>query len=264
MIKRHIKRVLGPTATDATVEDLAEQAFDSYARYWIDSARLQGASSAEVDMGFTVEGFEHIEDAFARGVGPILALPHLGGWEWAGRWLSCRPGYDVTVVVEAVEPPELFAWMADYRKSFGMNVVPLGPKVAGEIIAALKANHVVCLLSDRDLAGGGVSVDFFGEQTTLPGGPATVAFRTGAAIIPVGVYQQPGRHHAICRPPLATEREGKLRPDVARVTQALAHELEWLISQAPEQWHLLQPNWPSDQDFQAASVHDAQTLGSQP
>jgi lauroyl/myristoyl acyltransferase len=29
-------------------------------------------------------------------------------------------------------------------------------------------------------------------------------------------------------------------------TQALAKELEALILEAPAQWHLLQPNWPSD------------------
>ena len=43
-----------------------------------------------------------------------------------------------------------------------------------------------------------------------------------------------------------TERHGKFREDVARVTQDLAHALEVLIRRAPEQWHLLQPNWPSD------------------
>ena len=48
------------------------------------------------------------------------------------------------------------------------------------------------------------------------------------------------------RPPLDTTRRGSLREDVARVTQDLAHALEDLIRQAPEQWHLLQPNWPSD------------------
>jgi lauroyl/myristoyl acyltransferase len=31
-----------------------------------------------------------------------------------------------------------------------------------------------------------------------------------------------------------------------RITQQLAHELELLIRVAPQQWHLLQPNWPSD------------------
>jgi KDO2-lipid IV(A) lauroyltransferase len=29
----------------------------------------------------------------------------------------------------------------------------------------------------------------------------------------------------------------------------LAYELETLIRRAPEQWHLLQPNWPSDPGY---------------
>ena len=44
------------------------------------------------------------------------------------------------------------------------------------------------------------------------------------------------------------EREGRLRDDVTRVTQMLAAELETLIRRAPEQWHMMQPNWPSDLD----------------
>ena len=48
------------------------------------------------------------------------------------------------------------------------------------------------------------------------------------------------------RPPVPLERAGKLRDDIARGTQLLARELEELIRAAPEQWHLLQPNWPSD------------------
>ena len=42
------------------------------------------------------------------------------------------------------------------------------------------------------------------------------------------------------------ERRGSLRDDVARVTRDLARHFEDLIREAPEQWHLLQPNWPSD------------------
>jgi len=33
---------------------------------------------------------------------------------------------------------------------------------------------------------------------------------------------------------------------VARVTQLVADDLERLIRRAPQQWHLFQPNWPSD------------------
>lgn len=252
MVGRHLKRVLGEDLEGPELDRMIAKTIDAYARYWVDSARLQAATPAEVDTGFTVEGFEHIENAFDRGVGPILALPHLGGWEWAGRWLTCRPGYEVTVVVERLDHDGLFEWMVDYRESFGMHVVPLGPDVASTVLAALKAKHVVCLLCDRDIVGGGIEVEFFGETTTLPAGPATIGLRTGAAIIPVGVYQQPGRHHAICRPPLNTERQGRLRADVHRVTQDLAVELERLIRRRPDQWHLMGPNWPSDHEALAA------------
>ena len=126
----------------------------------------------------------------ADGTGVILALPHLGGWEWAGRWIAdC--GIPITVVVEPLEPPELFEWFADFRRSLGMDVVPLGPGAASAAIKAVKANGVLCLLCDRDIGGGGVEVEFFGERTTLPAGPATLALRTGAPVLPTAVYFRP-------------------------------------------------------------------------
>jgi KDO2-lipid IV(A) lauroyltransferase len=120
------------------------------------------------------------------------------------------------------------------------------------VLRALRANEVVCLLCDRDLDRTGVEVEFFGERTTLPPGPATLSLRTGAALLPVAVYftERLNGHHAIIRPPISLPRSGDgLRADVARTTQYLAHELEFLIRRAPEQWHMFQPNWPSDPGY---------------
>ena len=55
-------------------------------------------------------------------------------------------------------------------------------------------------------------------------------------------------------PPVATERTGRLRADVTRVTQQVAHDLERLIRRAPDQWYLFQPNWPSDRDESSAAT----------
>jgi lauroyl/myristoyl acyltransferase len=102
-------------------------------------------------------------------------------------------------------------------------------------------------LSDRDLAGNGIEVEFFGEATTMPAGPATLALRTGAQLVTGAVYSGPGPdHRAIVEPPLDTTRQGPLRKDVARLTQAIATRFEGLIRRAPEQWHLFQPLWLAD------------------
>ena len=186
----------------------------------------------------------------AEGRGVILALPHLGGWEWAGRWLTDQ-GHPVTVIVEQLDPPELFDWFVRLRRDLGMTVVPLGPGAGRAVLKALADNEVVCLLCDRNIGAGGVEVEFFGERTLLPAGPATVAIRAGAPLVPVGVYftPRPNGHHAVVGPPVPTERMGRFRDDVGRVTQDLTYVLERLIRRAPSQWHMFLPNWPSDPGY---------------
>ncbi len=102
-------------------------AFDSYTRYCIESLRLPSRCRPRtIAAGHRLTGFSHVTDALEDGHGVILALPHLGGWEWAGRWLGDL-GYTDPVVVERIQPPELFDWFVELREELGMNVVPLGP-----------------------------------------------------------------------------------------------------------------------------------------
>jgi lauroyl/myristoyl acyltransferase len=253
IVERNLRRVHGPDFGGTTMRRAVQRCFDSYARYYAESFRLPGLSTQEIDAGISFEGYEHLDDALSAGTGAIAALPHLGGWEWAGFWMTRLQGMKVTVIVEQLEPPELFEWFAELRRSFGFHVVPLGPKAGSESVKALKANHVLALLCDRDIGGRGIDVEFFGERTTLPGGPATLALRTGAPLLPTAIYYRGAGHHAMVRPPLDVSRTGSLRDDVTLVTQRLAHELEALIRLAPDQWHLMQPNWPSDHEALAAA-----------
>jgi phosphatidylinositol dimannoside acyltransferase len=246
MVERHQRRV-DPGLSGLALQRRVREVFRSYGRYYGESFRLPTIEPDELDRGLTREGYEHIEESLARGVGPILVLPHLGSWEWCAYWLTRVRKVPVTAVVERLEPPALFNWFVDFRKRIGMEIVPLGPNAGRSIVAAIKRAQVVALVCDRDIAGGGTEVSFFGETTTLPSGPAVLALRTGAPLLPTGVYDRGGgRHHVVVRPPLPAERRGSFRDDVARITQAMADELEGLIRRAPQQWHLLQPNWPSD------------------
>jgi lauroyl/myristoyl acyltransferase len=220
-------------------DDAVREAFASYARYWMESLRLPHMTPEEVDGAFTIEGLEHIRAALDAGTGAILALPHVGGWEVGGSWFV-RQGFPLTVVVEALKPPELFTWFADLRRSQGFKVIPLTKSAGISVVRALRANQIVALVSDRDIAGGGVEVEFFGERTTLPAGPASLAARLKVPLLPTAVYFKGAGHHAVVRPPLP------LVGDPSADTQTLARELEDLIRAAPEQWHLFQPNWPSD------------------
>jgi len=250
MVERHLRRVVGPQLQGAALDRMVRRAFASYGRYWAEALQLPHITTQELDAGMSWTGVGYLEDAAEAGKGAILAVPHLGGWDFAGAWL-CSVGYPLTVVVEPLEPPEMFEWFAEFRRSLGMEVVPLGPEAGRAVMRALRENRFACLLSDRDIGGGGVEVEFFGERTTLPAGPVTLALRTGAPLLPTGVYYDDSRggHAGVVRPPVPLTRTGRLRDDIAAGTQLLAAELETFIRHAPDQWHVFQPNWPSDPGY---------------
>ena len=245
MVERHLQRIHGRRLGPVALRREVHRTFDSYARYWLEAFRLPDLTPAELDAGMVAEGREHLDEALAAGNGVIMALPHLGGWDFGGAWLAAQ-GYAVTVVVEPLDPPELFDWFARLRRGIGLTVVPLGPDAGRVVLRALRRNEVVGLLCDRDIDGTGVEVELFGERTTLPAGPVTLALRTGAVVLPTAVYFDGEGHRGVIHPPLELARTGGLRADVAAGTQELARALEAMIARAPEQWHVLQPNWPSD------------------
>jgi lauroyl/myristoyl acyltransferase len=247
MVTNNLRRVVGGDESDAAVLDRwARRSFRTYARYWVEGARLPSMSSVEVEGRIFVQGLEHLQEGMAAGRGVVLVLPHIGSWEFGGAFLATQ-GMPMTSVAERIEPPALFDHFVEQRAAMGLTIVPLDGSSGSAVNRALRAGTMVGLLGDRDLAGNGIEVEFFGETTTMPAGPATLALRSGAVLTTAAVYTGPGPdHHAVVDAPLDTTRRGTLREDVARLTQELATRLEVLIRRAPDQWHVLQPLWLSD------------------
>jgi len=247
MYERHLRRVVGAGLNDREVAAWTRRAYLNYARYWFEGARLPRlAPDVVADRMMVESGWEHLVQGMAAGNGVILALPHVGSWEWGGAWLALQ-GYPMTSVAEPIEPPEMYDWFVSQREEMGLRIIPLGPDASPHLLRTLRQGGLVGLLCDRDIAGNGVEVELFGERTTMPAGPAALALRTGAPLLPTVVYSGPGKDHtAVIRPPLDLTRTDRLRVDIARITQDIARDFEAFIRRAPEQWHLFQPNWPSD------------------
>ena len=151
----------------------------------------------------------------------------------------------MTSVAERIEPPELFEFFVEQRAAMGLTIVPLDASSGSAVMSTLRRGGLVGLLSDRDLAGNGIEVEFFGETTTMPAGPGHPGPPHRSATGHRGRLQRPrsGSLAPSCEPPLDTTRHGSLREDVTRLTQGIATRFEGLIRRAPEQWHVFQPLW---------------------
>ena len=139
IVERNLRRLAagGAEPEGKALRRAVRATFVAYGRYYVDCARLAAATPEQVDAGFTCEDYDNISNALRIGPGAILALPHVGSWEWAGAWLAQRPGVKVVAVVEPISHPELFEWMGRYRRRIGIDVVPAGPEALGTLTRAL-------------------------------------------------------------------------------------------------------------------------------
>lgn len=246
MATRHMRRVLGP---DADAAAAAKKVMISYGRYWAEALWARSRRVPQMMAGTTIDGLDKLVAAREQGIGMIYALPHMGNWEAAAP-VSVDVDVPVLAVAEKLANERITDWFTSMRADFGIEIVLAtgSATVMRALEDGLAKNKAVALLSDRDLKGRGVEVEFFGETTTLPPGPATLALRTGAPLFPCGCYFTDGGHHIVVREPIAVPEDGTRAEKIQRITQELAYELEAIIREAPTQWHLVQPNWPSDRE----------------
>jgi phosphatidylinositol dimannoside acyltransferase len=243
-LRKNLARVIGVTP-DRVPDGLIRASLASYARYWREAFRLPTmdlkALGAQLDP--LLWGQEHIAAALDAGGGAVMALPHSGNWDMAGVWLVHKHGI-FTTVNERLKPESLYNRFIAYRESLGFEMLPLkgGERAPSEVLAErLRDNRVVCLMADRDLTRAGVQVDFFGEPTRMPAGPAKLAIETGARLMTTHCWYTARGWGFQVQPPVDTSSG-----DVTAITQMLANEFARGIAAHPADWHMMQPQWLGD------------------
>ncbi len=250
LVRSHMRRVLGPDATPGEVDEAVHGMYRSYGRYWAETFWFRPRRRSRITATVERVHFDPIFASMRNGNGRIFALPHIGNWEVAGL-VAEDIGSPVVAVAEHLSNQRITDWFIDVRNKFGIEIILTSdPRRTRKLISILKDGGAIALVADRDVTGRGVEVDFFGERTTMPAGAVSLADLTGADLIPVGVYFNEGRGYRIVvhdsvELPAAETREDR----VALGVQAFATVLEDIIREAPSQWHLFQPNWPSDRQF---------------
>lgn len=247
MAVRHQSRLAG---TSVGARRAARRAFGWYGRYWAEVFWMRPRRRTRVLASSRMDGLDHLLAGVASGRGVVVALPHMGNWEVAGLRAAVE-GARVLAVAEELGNERIVQWFIEMRRMMDIDVVIArrGTKVTRELLQRLEDGGVVALVCDRDISGRGIPVEFFGEQTTLPVGPLSLVVRTGAVLLPAGTYFAPGAgHRFVVHPPLAVPEGDDADGRILEGTQRLATVLEGIIRFAPEQWHLILPNWPSDRE----------------
>jgi KDO2-lipid IV(A) lauroyltransferase len=247
IILANASHILGRPEDDPAVRRLAQRIFQTYARYVIELMRLPSRPLDEPARLVEADG-ERGFDAFvalhkrlrARGRGVIAVSIHMGSIETFVAAFGSR-GLRTYGLADDTAYPELYALLQRQRRRWGVEVV--GWRNMRSIIRALREAAILGLLVDWGYRPGDVPVRLFGAWTTLPAGPAVLAARTGAVIVPMVCRRLPDGHfQAAYMEPLEVPDDAPVT--IARATQALADAVEAMVAPHPEQWYTFKRMWP--------------------
>jgi KDO2-lipid IV(A) lauroyltransferase len=242
-----------PDLDAAALDDLTHRAVRSYLRYWTESFRLPSWPIEDVVRRTRTVHEEILRDAHAEGNGVVIALPHMANWDWAGAW-ACATGMPLTTVAERLKPERLYDEFVAYRASLGMEILPAGdPATFATLVKRVKGGRLTCLLADRDMSRSGVEVSLCDEAARMPRGPAELARRTGAPLIPATLhYDGPDLVVTFHDPvPHAEGEEG-----IVAMMQAVADRFTDAFRAHPVDWHMMQRVFVADLGQSAATSRD--------
>ncbi len=237
-------RIIMPQASKDEIHKTAKEVFINFGKYLIEFFRLShlkktdiGLWGADRDAKMKIKGIEYVDEALKNGNGVIILSAHMGNWELGGVSMSLI-GYPMIAVALPHNHHRVNAFFNLQRERLGVEVVPSLGAAVKRIYSALKDNKIICLLGDRDFGIGGKRMDFLGSTKVIPRGPAVLAMRTGAAIIPGFVtWQEDDTSVLEFHKPI--EVSGNEEDVMRRCTEVI----EAKVRQHPRQWLLFREFW---------------------
>jgi lauroyl/myristoyl acyltransferase len=241
---RNFGHVLGLPPDHPRVRATALRAYRTYGRYLVELMRLPGLSNEERARLVTDVQLDEGERIWREtdGRGLILVVGHMGSNEAVGAAIAGH-GMPISVVADDSSFPELFDLLRRQREAWGFTLIPW--RQLREIFGVLRRGEILGLLVDWGYRADGIPVRLFGAWTTLPAGPATLAGKTGARIMPITIRRRPDGTYDLSWPDLIDVASTE-PAELQRATQAIADALEANIGGAPDQWYSFKPIWPGD------------------
>jgi len=239
----NLRRAFGEALSDADRRALIRRVFQNFGRMalveFLKAPHLTPQSLRRL-VRVEGEGYAPVEALLARGRGMILVTAHFGNWELLARRAALE-GYKVLVVARQSEDPAFNAITDRLRENGGYTVHPRGASPRA-LLQQLRRNDIVAILPDQKSED--VFVPFFGHAAGTVTGPAVLALKTGAPILPMFCPLQPdGTYRMELLPEIDTTPTGDVEADTRRIMAEITLAIEDMVRRYPDQWLWMHDRW---------------------
>ncbi|HEY1373725.1 MAG TPA: lysophospholipid acyltransferase family protein [Candidatus Binatia bacterium] len=206
-------------------------------------------------------GLEHLEAALAKNKGVIVLSAHLGNFLLLGSRLTAA-GYPVYTLINQRRGGKLSELRKRYRVGIGQRTIHAYPRDEAfrEVVHVLRENESVVVIADEFRSRSGIEVPFFGRPVVARRGPATLALRTGAAVVPASLVRRvDGGLELAVEPEIDFARTGKIKSDVVDATLKITQWLEKTVRAHPDQWNWMPLRWLETEEKNSINRQEEET-----
>lgn len=239
VVERNL-RIAFPDADDARIARIARASYEHLGRETLMALRLSSIAPATLLARTRIIGEAAARAAWLEGAGVVIAVGHLGNWEWGAAVMAAR-GYPIDVIAKRAANPLFYAHVlaARERQNVGVIDFQVAPRHG---LRALRAGRVLAFAADQHAGRAGLMVPFFGRPASTYRGPALMALRTGAAMF-VSMPLRRSDGYELTLEPVDTTTTGDSEADVLRITTDYTQRLEAAVRQNPEQYVWQHRRW---------------------
>jgi KDO2-lipid IV(A) lauroyltransferase len=237
---KSIAAVLYLNNNSPEVRKTARYAMRNYCKSIVDMLRYAYPKRGVLERDIDLIGAENLDNALSKGKGIIIVSLHIGSLELGMRVLS-HAGYPINAVINNLGSGQTDTFIQKPRAHGGVKLINANKGIL-YMLDILKRNEAIALMIDSPGTEKGINVKFGNKIITAPSGLAAMALRTGAKIVPCGLFRSTNtKFHAIICKPIEFNPGDNLAEDGRELTQQTMRAMEQMARVFADQWYIFHP-----------------------
>lgn len=236
-----------PDLEEKLVINLAKMAYKNLGRSAAEAIYLATKNPAYIhkflNKWITIEGKDNLSTETKKGNGVIYLTGHFGNWELMGISFGINDS-PYNVIVRPLDNPKINNILLTLRGITGGKIMPK-KNVLRDVLRCLKKGEALAILIDQNTSRElGVFVNFFGTPAATNKGPAIIAMKSGASVIPTFLIREGKyRHRLIYGEAVNLCKSGDKEKDIYANTALFTKILESYILKYPDHWFWMHQRW---------------------